>query len=93
MKKKRTFSNDKEEYCRPCREVVCPFCNHRFMWLGDIVSVTPPPTYYYKHKETGEYAPDTTCPVCGEEIIIEPNVLLGVAPCEGKYKTEGLRGI
>ena len=79
------------EYTMPCREVICPFCNHRFMWVGSLVS--PQPTYYYVSKKTKEDAYDTVCPQCGEEIILEPHVLLGVAPGEGRYDRIGIRGI
>ncbi len=89
--KTKTKQVKSTEYIKPCREVICPFCDHRFMWLGFLVS--PQPTYYYRNKETKEGAYDAVCPQCGEEIILEPHVLLGVAPCEDKYEKIGFRGI
>ena len=89
--KKEAKQKKVAEYTRPCREVICPFCDHRFMWMGSLVS--PQPTYYYVSKKTKEDVYDTVCPQCGEEIILEPHVLLGVAPGEGRYDRIGIRGI
>ncbi|MCR5649730.1 MAG: hypothetical protein K6F86_00940 [Lachnospiraceae bacterium] len=89
--KKKPQQVKRTEYIRPCREVICPFCDHRFMWLGSPES--PQPTYYYRNRETGEGVYDAVCPECGEEIILEPHVLLGEAPYEDKYEKIGIRGI
>ncbi len=89
--KRKSNQEKPTEYSRPCREVICSFCDHRFMWMGSVV--TPQPTYYYVSRETNESAYDTVCPQCGEEIILEPHTLPGVAPGEGKYDRIGIRGI
>ncbi len=89
--KKKTRQIKTTEYVRSCREVICPFCDHRFMWLES--SESPQPTYYYISKKTNEIAYDTVCPQCGKEMILEPHVLHGAAPGEGKYDRIGIRGI
>ena len=79
------------EYNLQCREAICPFCNHRFMWLGALEM--PTKTYYYLSRTTGEYAADTVCPQCGKEMILESHLLVGIIPNEEGYEKVGFRGI
>jgi len=65
--KKEAKQKKVSEYTRPCREVICPFCDHRFMWMGSLVS--PQPTYYYVSKKTKEDVYDTVCPTIRDEIL------------------------
>lgn len=69
--------NVEHDYHRKCREVICPWCEHRFMWLEgrECFRVT-----IYKLVETGEYLDSTKCPKCDEKVVMLPHILKGAAP-------------
>ena len=46
------------------REVVCPFCEHRFMYNQNGREII---FYEYRDKETGKYYIDKVCPKCNEK--------------------------
>ena len=47
------------------REVICPSCSHRFMWMD----VEEGPTIKkYRSVETGETFHTAVCPQCGRDI-------------------------
>ena len=48
-------------------EVVCPFCEHRFMYNQNGREII---FYEYRDKETGKYYIDTVCPKCNEKMIV-----------------------
>lgn len=74
-----------------CREVICPVCDHRFMWIDAVAS--PQPTYYYRNRRTGERVDEAVCPRCSREFIIEKQLVTGVVPDETIYERVGIRGI
>ena len=51
------------------REVICPSCSHRFMWMD----VEEGPTIKkYRSVETGETFHTAVCPQCGKRVIVLP---------------------
>ena len=51
------------------REVICPSCSHRFMWMD----VEEGPTIKkYRSVETGETFHTAVCPQCGKRVILLP---------------------
>ncbi len=74
-----------------CREVICPVCEHKFMWMN--VTKLPQPTYYYRNRKTDEHMNEAICPQCRQEIIVEKELLVGVIPDEAVYERIGIRGI
>ena len=74
-----------------CREVICPLCDHRFMWLDAVTS--PQPTYYYRNRKTGERVDDVVCPKCCGVFAVEKQLITGVILDEVLYERVGIRGI
>ena len=51
------------------REVICPSCSHRSMWMD----VEEGPTIKkYRSVETGETFHTAVCPQCGKRVILLP---------------------
>lgn len=72
------------------REVVCPWCDHRFMWnkTGGGLKL-----HEYICIDTGEYADKTVCPKCANEMVVLEHVLNGVFKDDKRLKVYGIRGI
>lgn len=59
------------------REVICPSCSHRFMWMD----VEEGPTIKkYRSVETGETFHTAVCPQCGKRVILLPDRIRAVLP-------------
>ena len=59
------------------REVICPSCSHRFMWMD----VEEGPTIKkYRSVETGETFYTAVCPQCGKRVILLPDRICAVLP-------------
>lgn len=67
------------------REVICPWCKHRFMWNQSTISSQ---WNEYVDEKTGEsIGLETSCPMCSEKMIVVKGKLEGLFP----DKTEGLQ--
>jgi hypothetical protein len=66
-----------QEPPRRCREVVCPSCAHRFMWLESRGSLFFPE---YRRKGTKEFLDQAVCPACGARLALFPGELTAVSP-------------
>ena len=73
-----------------CREVICPFCKHKFMWMNGAENIV---TVEYYLKENGERLDSASCPKCHNKMIIMENVLEGVTLSDEKIRTICVRGI
>ena len=59
------------------REVICPSCSHRFMWMD----VEEGPTIKkYRSVETGETFHTAVCPQGGKRVILLPDRIRAVLP-------------
>ena len=57
-----------------CRNVECPACGHRFMWI----EVGSNSCTEYFDKETNEVYPDAICPLCGKHMAVIPKKRKGL---------------
>lgn len=72
------------------REVVCPFCDHKFMYNQNGREII---FYEYMDRQTGKYYIDTTCPKCAEKMIVVENELKGYFTDDNRFERSCIRGI
>lgn len=72
------------------REVICPWCSHRFMWQE---GSDTPPIYEYREKTTERILYSAKCPVCEKKMIVLPGEIFAVSLDDDKVKTIPIRGI
>ena len=72
------------------REVKCPSCGHRFMWMETGASLE---TIEYHLKETGELLPSGACPKCETKLVLLPHELEGAMTSDNRLIAQGIRGI
>ncbi len=72
------------------REIICPYCLHRFMFLKNPVELK---CIEYIDKNTGEIVPDTICPKCNKTVIALEHKLEGVCTDDERINSQGIRGI
>ena len=72
------------------REVICPLCEHRFMWMESSEGMV---FHSYRCKESGELLEDTACPKCGEKLVILPDSLKAALPDDDRIEKTWERGI
>ena len=71
------------------REVRCPYCGHKFMFMEGSGSKT---VEYYEIA-TGKLLQDTICPKCGGIVVAKDNLLDGLRPDDATIEAWGIRGI
>ena len=69
-------NDSKYASARKCREVICPCCDHRFMWLDGYEWGR---TSVYRLVETGERLNYAKCPKCKETVVLIPHEIKGAA--------------
>ena len=72
------------------REVVCPYCEHRFMFNK---GVDGEKYYEYTDKTTGKILSSAICPKCGKTVIAIDKVLEGIREDDDRVVTHGIRGL
>ena len=72
------------------REVKCPECGHRFMWME---TATSRETIEYHLKETGELLSSGVCPKCEIKFVLLPHKLEGIMTEDNRVIVQGIRGI
>ena len=77
---------DKNKFVYKYREVICPWCDHRFMWnrTGNEF-----PLHRIRLKETGESLDDTECPKCGSEVVVLDHVMEGLDVDDARIEVAG----
>lgn len=73
------------------REVICPWCDHKFMWQED--GGEGPVICEYEDKETGKYYAATKCPKCSEEMVVLNHILQGIDTEDPRLIKHVFRGI
>lgn len=69
---------------RHCREIICPICDHKFMWLeNDGLKIKR-----YRLSTTRERLENTKCPKCGETVILIPHELKGASVIDDRITYE-----
>lgn len=58
-------------------EVICPSCDHRFMWMD---AEEGPTIETFRSRKTGEIFRTTVCPDCGSRMILLPDRMRAVLP-------------
>ena len=59
-----------------CRKVVCPICEHDFMWIENASGSVS--FYLYRRKGKNERLISTVCPMCNREIIVPEDLPMGI---------------
>ncbi len=73
------------------REVVCPFCQHKFMWdkQGNFIVET----VEYRLKENGKITKKAKCPKCEKEMLVLEGETDGIYLNDPRIEKFGIRGI
>lgn len=73
------------------REVICPYCEHKFMWQKDTQERNS--WSEYRNKKTGELCLSAKCPTCSNEMIISKNNIVGINIDNNNFITIPYKGI
>lgn len=73
------------------RTVICPYCNHKFMWQK--VNQEGTSYYVYEDKQSAEICLSAKCPLCSNQMIVSQNKLMGINKNNKGYIKYGIRGI
>lgn len=58
------------------REIICPYCEHKFMWQKDIQEKYS--WFKYRNKKTGEICLSSKCPACSNKMIVSKDNIVGI---------------
>ncbi|HAV90078.1 MAG TPA: hypothetical protein DCW44_02235 [Eubacterium sp.] len=70
------------------REVICPYCNHRYMERMDREGIIIEGWYFY-YKETGERMESSSCTKCRKICYVRKGVLEGYKKDDERIKEVG----
>ncbi len=70
------------------REIICPYCNHRFMFnKGE----DGKKYIEFVEKQTGRSLSSAICPKCANTVVALDKVLVGIRDDDEKIITHGIR--
>lgn len=73
------------------REVICPYCHHKFMWQKDVQDGSS--WKEYRNKLTNELCLSAKCPVCSNNMIVSSDFITGIDIDSTDFKESIVRGL
>ena len=73
------------------REVICPHCEHKFMWEESVQDGCQ--WIEYTNKKTYEICLSAKCPSCSSKMIVSKDSVFGIKTDSEDYKASVFRGI
>lgn len=73
------------------REVICPYCQHKFMWQHAVQDGSSWPEY--RNQDTNEVCLSAKCPGCSQRMIVSKESVSGIKKESYEYSKIIVRGI
>lgn len=73
------------------REVICPYCVHKFMWEESVQDGCQ--WIEYTNKKTYEICLSAKCPSCSSKMIVSKDSVFGIKTDSEDYTESVCRGI
>ena len=73
------------------REVICPYCHHKFMWQDSVQEGSS--WAEYRNKATSEVCLSAKCPKCSQKMIVSKDSTIGINENSEDFIKTIVRGI